>query len=148
MAGKRTGITRVMVVLTAFVATSCVSVGGPEPRRADCHNDDDCRVTVSVVDCGAFSCRAKVDIDEINLRGNNARWELDKQARDLGFRFDPVYGVWFKTFAGQRDFDCKMDGPMFKCKTKVRPPNGERYRYGVQLLGPKSVSLLDPWVVN
>jgi hypothetical protein len=144
---KRRGCAGSLALLAALAQAGCVSFGGPEPRRADCSNDDDCRVTVSVVDCGAFSCRAKVDTDEIYLRGNNARWELDKQAQDSGFRFDPVYGVWFKTFAGQRDFDCKIDGPMFKCKTKVRP-NGERYRYGVQLLGPKSVPLLDPWVVN
>ena len=147
MAGKRAMITRVLAVLAAFVATSCASFDKAEPRRKDCNNDEDCRVTVSVVDCGTFTCRAKVDIDEIHLRGNNARWELDQQAQDAGFRFEPVYGVWFKTFAGQRDFDCKIDGRTFRCKTKVRP-NAERYPYGVQLLGPKSVPLLDPWVVN
>jgi hypothetical protein len=147
MAGKRAVNTRVLAVLAALVVTSCAIFDKAEPRRKDCSNDDDCRVTVSV-DCGTLSCRAKVDIDEIYLRGNNARWELDKQAQDAGFRFEPVYGIWFKTFAGQRDFECKPDGPMFRCKTKVHPPNGERYRYGVQILGPKPVALLDPWVVN
>ena len=145
MAGKRWGF---IGVVAALALASCATFNETEPRRKNCTSDDDCKVTVSVVDCNAISCHAKVDVDELYLKGNNARWELDQNALDQGFSFQPTYGIWFKTLAGQRDFDCKPDGKMFKCKTKVHPPNGERYRYGVQLLGPKSVLLLDPWVVN
>jgi hypothetical protein len=147
MTGKRAVITQVLAVLAALVVTSCATFDKGEPRRKDCSDDNNCNVTVSVV-CNAFWCHAEVDVDELYVKGNNARWELDQKARDAGFRFEPVYGIWFKTFAGQRDFDCKADGPMFRCKTKVHPPNGERYPYGVQILGPKPVRLLDPWVVN
>jgi hypothetical protein len=146
MAGKRTGITRVLAVLAALVVTSCATIDKSEPRRKDCNNDKDCNVTVSV-DCDALACRAKVDFDEIYLKGNNARWELDEKALREGYSFHPVYGIWFKSFIPEKDFECKPDGKMFKCKTKVKPAD-KRYRYGVQIVGPKPVSLLDPWVVN
>ena len=138
-----------LAALAALVLSSCVTLhGNPQPRQANCNNDDDCRVVVSIVDCGAFTCRASVDPDELNVRGNNARWELTKEALDAGFEFQPSYGVWFKRLDGQRDFDCKLNGKMFKCQTKAHPPSGKRYSYGVQIIGPKSVQLLDPWIVN
>jgi hypothetical protein len=149
MTGTRVGSAGLLAILAAWVLASCITVSGnAEPRRADCHNDDDCKVTVSIVNCGHFTCEASVDPDELNVRGNNARWELTKEALDAGFEFQPTYGVWFKTLDGQDAFECKRDGKMYKCKTKVQAPAGKRYRYGVQIIGPKSVALLDPWIVN
>jgi hypothetical protein len=147
MTGKRAGIIRVLAVLAAFVVTSCAIFDKAAPRRAECHNDNDCKVTVSVVNCNAVSCDAQVDVDELHLKGNNARWELDQKALDEGYSFQPVYGIWFKHLGSDELFECKPTGKTFKCMTKVRQAE-KRYRYGVQIIGPKSVWLLDPWVVN
>lgn len=149
MNGRRIGSAGLLAALAALVLASCVTLhGNAQPRMAECKNDDDCKVTVSIGDCGHFTCKARVDVDELNVKGNNARWELTKEALDAGFEFQPIYGVWFKTLAGQQDFECKPNGKMFKCQTKVHPPTGKRYSYGVQIIGPKSVPLLDPWIVN
>ena len=149
MNGRRIGSVGLLAALAGLVLASCVTLhGNAQPRMAECKNDDDCKVTVSIGDCGPFTCKASVDTDELNVKGNNARWELTREALDAGFEFQPTYGVWFKTFAGQHDFDCKLTGKMFKCRTLVHPPTGKRYSYGVQIVGPKSVPLLDPWIVN
>lgn len=146
MAGKRGCFIGIIAVLAALAMTSCATIDKPESRRKDCTNDNDCNVTVSV-DCHALPCRAKVDFDEIYLKGNNARWELDQKALDEGYSFHPVYGIWFKYLAPEQLFECKPDGKMFKCMTKVKQAD-KRYRYGVQIVGPRPVLLLDPWVVN
>src|SRR6476620_1703767 len=126
MTGTRIATVGSLAILAALTLASCASLhGNPKPLMAECHNDDDCRVTVSIVDCGHFTCKAHVEPDELNVRGNNARWELSDEALKAGYEFQPLYGVWFKTLAGQRAFDCKIDGKKFKCMTKVRPPTGE-----------------------
>ena len=149
MTGTRIATVGSLAFLAALTLASCASLhGNPKPLMAECHSEEDCKVTVSIVDCGTFTCKAHVEPDELNVKGNNARWELSDEALKAGYEFQPVYGIWFKTLAGQRNFECQIDGKRFKCKTKV-PPTGERYPYGVQIIGgPKSVRLLDPWIVN
>jgi len=148
MAGKRWGFVGVIAALAALALSGCATFEKSEPRRKECKDEKDCKVTVSVVACNAISCDAQVDVDELHLKGNNARWELDQKALDEGYSFQPTYGVWFKYLAPDKLFECKPDGKVFKCKTKVEQAD-KRYRYGVQIIGgPKSVKLLDPWVVN
>jgi hypothetical protein len=148
MNGRRSGSVGSLAILAALTLAICVTLhGNAQPRTASCTGPN-CRVIVSIVECGHISCKAQVDIDELNVQGNNVRWELTEDALKSGYEFQPVYGVWFKTWGGQRDFECKIDGKMFKCMTKVQTPTGQRYPYGVQIIGPKSVPLLDPWIVN
>ena len=138
-------------VLGVTLAAASAAYWAPlhaETRTANCTGDPDCHVEVSV-SCGAVYCTASVNIDKLYLHGNNAFWDLDDAARTAGFKFEPVYGIWFKSLAGQKDFDCKPNGDTrFKCQNNSGTSTGKEYKYGVQIVGPKPVWLLDPWVVN
>ena len=144
-----TNVLRTMLVCVALatLATGCVSVTTQQRRVKDCHDANDCRVEVSVIDCGQYTCHATVDVDEIHLHGNNVFWELS--ASDKEFRFAES-GIFFKSIAGGAHFKCNAaeQGRKFHCNNNSGPSVGKEYKYGVQLLGPKSVWVLDPWVVN
>jgi len=149
-----TNLPRTLVLcaaLATLLLTGCVGLSTQQRQVKECHGPDDCRVVVSLVDCGAFTCHAKVDPDEIRLHGNNVFWELSKEASDSGFRF-PRDGIFFKSFSGTSDFRCQVSeqGTQFHCNNNAGPPVGKEYKYGVQLSGSqsKSVWVLDPWIVN
>lgn len=139
----------ILISVLTLILTSCSTVHA-EAATAQCHTDDDCRVVVSVTCAeGALACDAIVDVDGLYLNGHNAFWDLTKDAATQGFRFNRFFGISFKYFAGQMDFDCKPNGSsQYKCKNDSHAPNGTRYDYSVQILGPKPVRVLDPWVVN
>jgi hypothetical protein len=130
-------------------ATSSTARG--QPRTADCHSDEDCKVVVSVpvADCNRVYCKASANPEKLHLHGHNASWDLDEDAKSRGFTFEQGYGVWFRPFSGQDELHCKPNGPHgFKCQNQNKAPAGTEYKYGIQLIGPKPVVFLDPWVVN
>jgi hypothetical protein len=115
------------------------------PQSIECSgNSPTCELWVGV-QCGV-ACSAAVNYEVVVLAAGNKgaiTWKLDKGAIEAGFSFaKDAIGI------DRKAFECGMleEGRLFRC-TKIRPGFGV-FKYTVNVIGPRAVPPLDPWVVS
>jgi hypothetical protein len=140
-------------VVAALLAGAVVSGCGPvrsdakmhPPITSTCRNARQCEVPVTV-DCHMSPCTITIpDAQKVMAtKGFDVIWYIAPGSEP--FLFKNPGGVFFKD--PQAVWDCGREehGARFRCKPRHKDETGQRY--GIDLVGPKPVNVLDPWIVN
>lgn len=115
------------------------------PVTSTCHSAQQCVVPVTVT-CGASSCTMMIPGNQRVLAANG--WDVVwVVAPGSGpYLFKNPGGVFFKNPQVVWDCHAEVNDTRFRCKSKQR--DGKGYEYGIDLVGPKPVTILDPSIVN
>jgi hypothetical protein len=130
------------MILVGFALGGCTS--GPfriEGKQLECASTK-CEVQVSV-SCFFSICSASVDYETVVVR-KNRDVEIIWQLRDAAYTF-PENGILF--LEAKEEFRCAVgpDRQRFLCRVNASRPG--KYKYTVNVRGPRTVPPLDPWVV-
>ena len=110
-----------------------------------------CNVVVSVTVPAGMKCAAKVDIDELTVKGPlsapvQITWKLDSAASGIGYKFAPVVGIAF----ADPQFSTSTSAGTYLNVLNGKSTEG-RFKYTVNVVGPDGVSYcspLDPYIYN
>lgn len=153
-AGDRRRVTLLSLataVLGSSVMFGCATLGGSgssklPPVGFGCTSAQQCRVQVSV-DCSQTPCRLTIpDAQQIvEAKGFDVVWEIVPATGPYLFKHQD--GIFFKTPEGKNAFSChpEANDARFSCHGDK---NRNAYEYGIELVGPQPVTVLDPWIVN
>ena len=115
------------------------------PITSTCHSAEQCVVPVTVA-CGATSCTSSIPADKQVLATNGFAvvWAIAPGSEP--YLFKNSGGIFFK--AAQTVWRCHSEAhdTRYRCKSGHSDETGQEY--GIELVGPKPVTILDPWIVN
>jgi len=137
---------RWVLIAIAFATLAGCAVPGPRGERTEskltCDGAKKCEVNVAV-DCTAGGCELSVDhqlIVVIDKRKDDITWTLPGSS-EFSFAENGI------VFPDSAEFGCKSDGPRrFVCSN--RHSKFGAWKYAIRLTGPRTVPVLDPWVIN
>lgn len=140
-------------VFASFVILGCATPGSDfrrfhkPPMGAFNCSPGHCTVQVSL-DCSANPCTITIPNAQeiVAANGNDIVWEL-APGTPASYLFKQSGGIFLKTPEGQHAFHCQSlpGDTKFRCSgTKDR----NAYEYGIEIVGPTRVTILDPWIVN
>jgi hypothetical protein len=131
-------------LITLLLAISaCTTTDGFKVGTALCSTPQEHCINVYLV-----NNQIQVDVPELYVIGPNHKiyWQLDS-ASAPGYSF-PSNGIVFPSSGASEFVDCHpiQQGAVYFCKDLNTKPG--RYKYTINLTGPRPVPPLDPSVVN
>lgn len=136
------------VLLAGAAALGLLSLGTQTPKASakpplECKDSaQNCQVAV-YVDCSTTPCTLSVDYDYTIVNTNKQEIKLTWQLQDSAYKFTSI------DFSDGTEFqDCNPEGSGQKYRCKDKNTKFGLHKYTIKVTGPKSVTSLDPWVVN